>query len=103
MSLLLEIMGEGQSVINDILGRPCELKNGATGDVVRVDVVIRNDVELYQQHQFAGVVTTGTFALADSSPLIGDELYDMATGISYQLDGIKTETPYKREFILREL
>lgn len=103
MSLLLEIMGEGQSVINDILGRPCDLKNVTTGDVVRVDVVIRNDVELYQQHQFAGVVTTGTFALADSSPLIGDELYDTATGISYQLDGIKTETPYKREFILREL
>ena len=103
MSLLLEIMGDGQSVINDILGRPCDLKNSATEEVVRVDVVIQSDVELYQQHQFVGLVTTGTFALSESSPLIGDELYDVELGIRYQLDGIKKETPSKREFILSEL
>lgn len=96
-------MGEAQSVINDTLGRPCQWVNSDTQEALTVNVVIRNEVELYENHQFAGVVTTGVFALVECSPLIGDTLYDTETDTEYSLDGIKTETPSKREFILGEV
>lgn len=102
MSLLREIMAEAQGVVNDVLGNLCQLTNRDTGEVQNVDVIIHRDVELYQNHQFIGIATTGTFDRAQCEPMINDRLHDTATGTDYVLDGVKNETPSKIEFILGE-
>lgn len=103
MSLLREIMGEAQGVVNDILGHTCILTNTATGEAsAEIKVVINAKIKLYQDGIFAGLVTTGTFDLAECDPRIGDDLTDTDTGIEYTLEGIKEETLSKRVFILGE-
>lgn len=102
MSLLREVMGEAQSVINDVLGHACTLTNSDTQQEQSVQVVIQNEVELYQNHQFVGVVTTGVFDRSVCGPMIGDQLYDIDTDTTYLLEGVKSETPAKVEFVMGE-
>jgi hypothetical protein len=103
MSLIRDAMGEAQSIVNDVLGNSCTLTDTYAGTTTPANVVVRYDVELYQDGQFAGMVTTAVFDRSVNDPKIGNELLDHDTGITYQLDGVKVETPSKLEFILGEL
>lgn len=104
MSALSEVLATARTIVNETLGNHCTLTNTLT-EVSNPDVmvIIQTDVELYQQQQFAGTVTTGVFDLTKCSPQIGNELKDLETGIEYELAGIKTETSTKAEFILVEI
>lgn len=103
MSVLSEVLADVRTIANEMLGNACTLTNTITRDETPVMVIIQADVELYQQYQFAGIVTTGVFDLTHCSPQIGNELHDLETNIKYELAGIKTETPTKAEFILAEI
>jgi hypothetical protein len=100
MSLLREIMDDAIEVVTDVLGSPCTLTNGLDETTLTADVIIRHEVELYQQGMFAGLVSTATISRVAASPLIGDTIEDHATGFIYSLDGIKSETPSKVEFVI---
>lgn len=103
MSLIDEVLADTRSVVNEILGHPCLLINTVTSETTPVTVIIRSEVELYQNNMLVGIVTTGVFDLGECSPLVGNELDDTKTGISYSLDGIKAETGTKIEYILGQL
>ena len=103
MSVVSDVLGDARTVVNEVLGNDCTLTNTITLEKTPAMVVINKDVELYQQNQFAGTVTTGVFDLTNCQPQIGNELKDNETGLEYELAGIKTETPTKAEFILLEL
>lgn len=103
MSLLRDIMGEAQGIVNDVLGHACFLTNAATGEVTYdLKVVINTKVKLYQDGIFAGLVTTAVFDRSQCDPKIGDELHDEDTGITYTLEAVKDETLAKRSFIMGE-
>jgi hypothetical protein len=103
MSLLREVMGEAQGIVNDVLGHTCVLTNTATGETTpNLRVVINSKVKLYQDGIFGGLVTTAVFDRSQCDPKIGDELHDEDTGITYTLEAVKDETLSKLSFIVGE-
>lgn len=100
MSLLRDIMGEAMGVVTDVLGGPCVLTNTLTLETTPLTAIVKVGVEVYEARIFVGLSTTVVIDRASATPLIGDELLDVETGINYTLSGIKAETASKIEFIL---
>lgn len=103
VSLVSDILKDARSLVNNVLGDKCILTDTVSASQTETNVIIQNEVEIFQNYQFVGHATTGVFDLTDCNPKIGNSLYNTETGLTYALDGIKDETATKVTFILREV
>lgn len=103
VSLVSDVLKTARALVNDVLGDKCILTDSVSTSQTETNVIIQNEVEIFQNYQFVGHATTGVFDLTDCNPKIGNSLYNTETGLTYALDGIKDETATKVTFILREV
>ncbi len=105
MSLISEVMAEVSPIVNEVLGDPCTLINGETGEQLTdeaVLVVFHYNVEIYQDGLFAGLATTASFAKANTFPEIGDTLTNLDSNKTYTVQGLKSETASRIDFVIME-
>lgn len=91
-------MDETVGIVVDTLGSPCRLINTASQEAITLNARIDTSIEVYENKVFVGTSSAATLSKKDGIAKIGDTLEDLESGVTYQLDAIKDETPSKIVF-----
>ena len=95
-------MKDSIDIIMSTMGVDCRVENTASGSHQLLSIVIRKDVEVFDNHLFAGFEVQATVATT-AKLLIGDTIEDINECQTYLITKVVSETPSKTVFTITEM